>query len=196
MNRIKTNNHFSVYINDKQLTIINDDNGKKYLFSLPYEVVGMQLSDNGVMLIMTKAIHFYEFNAISGIIIESGDYINSIFVGECNTKFYVGINYVTDIAVLYELMDNNELNQVFALKNGIIGSLQVMNDIVLLFDKKSNSLYVANEDRCFEEVDVKFIKIMELLTTNSTFVILAFDLLNDTYTWFESENGYTWNRID
>lgn len=196
MNRIKTNNHFSVYINDKQLSIVNNDNDEKHLFSLPYEVVGMQVTDNGVMLIMTKAIHFYEFNATSGIIIESGDYIKSIFVGEGNRKFYVGINYITDIAVLYELMDNHDLNQIFALKNGIIGSLQVMNDIVLLFDKKSNSLYVENEDHCFEEVDVKFIKIMELLAIDSTFVILAFDPFNDTYAWFESENGYTWNRID
>lgn len=196
MNRIKTNNHFSVYINDKQLSIVNNDNDEKHLFSLPYEVVGMQVTDNGVMVIMTKAIYFYEFNAISATIIESGDYIKSIFVGEGNRKFYVGINYITDIAVLYELMDNHDLNQIFALKNGIIGSLQVMNDIVLLFDKKSNSLCVENEDHCFEEVDVKFIKIMELLAIDSTFVILTFDLFNNTCAWFESENGYTWNRID
>lgn len=196
MSILKSNNHFSVSINGKQLTIVNDDNNKKYLFSLPYEVVGMQVSDNGVTIIMTKAIHFYEFNTTSATIIEDGNYINSIFVSETNRKFYVGINYITDIAVLYELMDNNDLNQVFALKNGIIGSLQVMNDTVLLFDKKSNSLYIENNDNCFEQVDAKFIKIMELLVTNSTFVILALDLLNDTYAWFESENGYNWNRID
>ena len=138
MDMIKTNNHFSLYLNEKQLIIANNDNGEKQLFSLPHEVVGMQVTDNGVMVIMTKAIHFYEFNAISATIIESGDYVKSIFVGEGNRKFYVGINYITDIAVLYELMDNHDLNQIFALKNGIIGSLQ----------------------------------------------------------WFESENGYTWNRID
>lgn len=196
MDMIKTNNQFSLYLNEKQLIIVNNDNDEKYLFSLPHEVVGMQVTDNGIMVIMTKAIHFYEFNAISGTIIESGDYIKSIFVGEGNRKIYVGINYITDIAVLYELMDNHDLNQIFALKNDIIGSLQVMNDIVLLFDKKSNSLYIENNYQCFEEVDVKFIKNMELLATNSTFVILAFDPFNDTYAWFESENGYTWNRID